>query len=63
MLAGYNRKSKGRVLRSDTVFHTAGKSNKFKFNFAKKNTDFKPAIKQQLDTTKKTHLFVEYTVK
>lgn len=63
MLAGYNRKSNGRVLRSDTVFHDAGKSNKFQFNFAKKDNDFTPAIKQEKDAAKKTHLFVEYTVK
>ncbi len=63
MLAGYNRKSKGRVLRSDTVFHDPGKGNKFKFKFAGKDADFKPKIKQVKDTAKTSHLFIEYVVK
>ncbi len=63
MLAGYNRKSKGRVLRSDTVFHDPGSSNSFKFKFASKNTDFKPKIKQVKDKKEASHLYIEYVVK
>lgn len=63
MLAGYNRKSKGRVLRSDTVFHDAGNSNKFKFPFASKDKDFTPKIKLVRDKANSSHLFIEYIVK
>ncbi|HUS00266.1 MAG TPA: hypothetical protein VMY77_00980 [Chitinophagaceae bacterium] len=63
MMAGYNRKSKGRVLRSDTIFHDAGTSNKFKFKFAKQDKDFTPKLIQVKDEDKSSHLFIEYTVK
>ncbi|MEO7767405.1 MAG: hypothetical protein ABIS01_08265 [Ferruginibacter sp.] len=63
MLAGYNRKSEGRVLRSDTIFHDPGSSNKFKFDFAKKDSDFRPKIKHVADKDKASHLFIEYIVK
>ena len=63
MLAGYNRKSKGRVLRSDTIFHKPGKTNKFVFPFAKADKDFQPKIKLVNDKAKKSHLYIEYIVK
>jgi hypothetical protein len=63
MLTGYNRKSQGRVLRADTVFHNPGNNNTFKFKFASKDTDFKPKIKQVRDKNNTSHLFIEYVVK
>ena len=63
MLKGYNRKSKGRVLRADTVFHNPGKKNKFLFPFAKADKDFDPKIKLVKDKAKKSHLYIEYMVK
>jgi beta-lactamase superfamily II metal-dependent hydrolase len=63
MLMGYNRKSNGRVLRSDTVFHKPDSTNLFKFPFAKNKKDFKPAITVTDDKAKTNHLFVEYVVK
>jgi hypothetical protein len=63
MLTGYNRKSQGRVLRADTVFHNPGNTNTFKFKFASKDTDFNPKIKQVRDKNNASHLFIEYVVK
>jgi beta-lactamase superfamily II metal-dependent hydrolase len=63
MLRGYNRKSQGRVLRSDTVFHKAGAVNSYKFPFAGKDKDFTPAVKVVKDKKKASHLYIEYEVK
>jgi hypothetical protein len=63
MLAGYNRKSQGRVMRADTVFHKPGKDNKFQFPFAKADKDFTPKLKLVQDKAKKSHLYMEYVVK
>lgn len=63
MLMGYNRKTKGRVLRSDTIFHKAGSANNFEFHFAKKETDFTPAVKVVKDKKRTSHLFIEHVVK
>ena len=63
MMAGYNRKSNGRVLRSDTIFHKPGRTNKFLFPFKKAEKDFEPKIKVVKDKAKKSHLYIEYTVK
>jgi len=63
MLKGYNRKSKGRVLRSDTIFHMAPKPNSFLFPFAKTENDFSPRVKVTNDASGHNHLFIEYTVK
>jgi hypothetical protein len=63
MLRGYNRKSQGRVLRSDTIFHKAGAVNSYKFPFAGKDKDFTPAVKVVKDKKKASHLYIEYEVK
>lgn len=62
MLKGYNRKSQGRVLRSDTIFHKPDKRFKFDFPFAKADKDFQPKIKR-VPAKGKDHLYIEYTVK
>lgn len=63
MLAGYNRKSQGRIIRSDTVFHKPKKKTTVQFPFAKTKEDFTPALKLTDDKAKESHLFIEYTVK
>ena len=62
MLMGYNRKSQGRVLRSDTVFHKAGTIKNYKFSFAKQVSDFKPAVRVVKSKKGKEHLYIEYDV-
>ncbi|WP_205514139.1 hypothetical protein [Longitalea arenae] len=61
MMLGYNRKTCGRVLRSDTIFHKADSTNCYKFPFAKTDKDFKPKIRIGKDNTG-GHLFIEYVV-
>lgn len=63
MLAGYNRKSKGRVLRADTIFQEQGDGLEFAFPFANHFNDFNPAIKKVKDKSESTHLYIEYMVK
>jgi beta-lactamase superfamily II metal-dependent hydrolase len=62
MLKGYNRKSKGRVLRSDTIFHSPKAPGAFKHEFAKTKDDFKPAINVVNDEKNESHLYVEYVI-
>jgi hypothetical protein len=63
MLKGYNRKSKGRVLRADTVYHKPKSTRSFLHPFASKATDFDPKIKVAKDKSGDDHLYIEYTVK
>jgi beta-lactamase superfamily II metal-dependent hydrolase len=63
MLKGYNRKSSGRVLRADTIYHKPRSPRSFAHAFASKETDFKPKIKVQMDSSGEDHLFIEYTVR
>lgn len=62
MLRGYNRKSDGRVVRSDTIYHKPTSANGFKFPFAKTEKDFTPAISIGKSGNSSDHLFIEYTV-
>jgi hypothetical protein len=61
MLAGYNRKSKGRVLRSDTVFQPSIDIDT-EHTFVDINSDFSEKIITQKDSTEQSHLYLEYTV-
>lgn len=61
MLAGYNRKSKGRVLRSDTVFQPSIDINT-EHTFIDANSDFSKKITKVNDSTDESHLYIEYTV-
>jgi hypothetical protein len=63
MLRGYNRKSEGRVLRSDKIFHTAKAVKSYQFPFKRKNKEFTPALKVVMDKKKASHLYIEYEVK
>ena len=63
MLKGYNRKSEGRVLRSDTIFHNPKSASAFKFPFASSEKDFTPKVKIVKDKSRKSHLYIEYVVK
>ncbi|MEA5402778.1 MBL fold metallo-hydrolase [Arcicella sp. DC2W] len=61
MLAGYNRKSSGRVLRSDKIYqpqldiHTES-------NFIDSDSDFSKNVIIKKDLLNQSHLYVEYTV-
>ena len=61
MLAGYNRKSKGRVLRSDTVFQPSIDINT-EHTFIDGNSEFSKKINVVNDSTNQNHLYIEYTV-
>ena len=61
MLAGYNRKSKGRVLRSDTVFQPSIDINT-EHTFIDANSEFSKKITVIQDATNQNHLYLEYTV-
>ena len=63
MLKGYNRKSEGRVLRADTIFHKPKSASAFKFPFASSEKDFSPKVKIVKDKSKESHLYIEYVVK
>jgi hypothetical protein len=63
MLAGYNRKARGRVLRADTIFQQQVQDVDFEFPFAEHFNDFKPAIRRVKDKSSNNHLYIEYTVK
>jgi beta-lactamase superfamily II metal-dependent hydrolase len=61
MLEGYNRKSKGRVLRSDTVFQPSIDINT-EHPFMDKDSEFATKITRKSDATEQNHLYLEYTV-
>jgi hypothetical protein len=61
-LKAYNRISQGRILRSDTIYHTAKNEQSFKFPFASTQVDFASAVKVEYDRVNEHHLFVEYTI-
>jgi beta-lactamase superfamily II metal-dependent hydrolase len=61
MLEGYNRKSKGRVLRSDTVFQPSIDINT-EHPFVNENDAFAAKIIRKNDLTEQNHLYLEYTV-
>jgi hypothetical protein len=63
MLNGYNRKSHGRVLRSDTIFQNPAISKTSLFPFANSEQDFGGKMKIQRDKENKSHLFIEYEVR
>ena len=69
MLEGYNRKSKGRVVRADTVFQGPTTIRKketitlqLKNPFIDANSEFSKKIKVVEDDKKETHLYIEYVV-
>jgi len=63
MLMGYNRKSKGRVLRSDTVFHKTRATSSYQYPFKDSVKDFDPPLRIKWDSGKKTPFYIEYDVK
>lgn len=63
MMKGYNRKSHGRVLQADDIYHTPDGRVNFPFPFASKPSDFSPKLNVVLDAAQQTHLYIEYTVK
>jgi hypothetical protein len=61
MLMGYNRKSQGRVLRSDTIFHSQEASTKYKYHFSKTPEEFRGKLTIGKDNAGK-HLYIQYKV-
>lgn len=61
MMKGYNRKAKGRVVRSDTLFHKAGASG-YQFPFVKTRAAFKGKLVTESKSDTSTGLYVEHTV-
>jgi hypothetical protein len=62
MLDGYNRKSHGRVLRSDTIFQNPASVRNNIFPFASSTEPFDKKLNIHNDKLNKSHLFIEYTV-
>lgn len=59
MMKGYNRKAKGRIIRSDLIYHQPGKNMKgYKYKFADHPSDFN----NKLFVSEKGQRYVEYTV-
>lgn len=61
MMKGYNRKAKGRVVRSDTLFHKAGVSG-YQFPFAKTRAAFKGKLVTESKSDTAPGLYVEHTI-
>jgi hypothetical protein len=62
LLNVYNRMSEGRILRSDTIYHTAKLNQAYKFPFASTAYNFPSAVKVEYDRVNENHLYVEYTI-
>jgi hypothetical protein len=58
MLLGYNRKSKGQVLRSDTIFHKPASHNAYQYGFKRKVKDFKHPVRVKR-LSNGDHLYIE----
>lgn len=61
MMRGYNRKSCGRILRSDTGYHKST-ARYFKFPFAKAPEDFFSRLTIKKNGAKKAPFYIEYVV-
>ncbi|MHA4846062.1 hypothetical protein ACX0G7_17935 [Flavitalea antarctica] len=61
-MKAYNRITRGRILRSDTIYHTAKNEQLFEYRFASTQYDFPSAVKIGYDRVNESHLYVEYTI-
>ena len=63
MMKGYNRKSRGRVIRADHIYHDPDNRVTFQHAFADAPSDFSPKLAIGMDAANESHVFVEYVVK